>query len=139
MRAVEVLVSGRSPLRPDRAADLVERVMRGERRGGQISLTFVGRDAMRRMHREYKGVSKLTDVLAFALAGPGDRLVGDIYVCPWVASREAGRRRLPVREEVSRYVVHGVLHVLGYDHPEDASRLQSPMWRRQERYLEAGR
>lgn len=139
MRAVEVLVSGRSPLRPDRAADLVERVMRGERRGGQISLTFVGRDAMRRMHREYQGVSKVTDVLAFALAGPGDRLVGDIYVCPWVAAREAGRRRLPVREEVSRYVVHGVLHVLGYDHPEDASRLQSPMWRRQERYLEAGR
>ena len=40
-----------------------------------------------------------------------------------------------VREELARLVVHGTLHVLGHDHPEDDSRLRSPMWRRQERLL----
>jgi probable rRNA maturation factor len=42
-----------------------------------------------------------------------------------------------VREEIARLVVHGTLHVLGYDHPEDESRTASPMWRRQERLLAA--
>jgi probable rRNA maturation factor len=40
-----------------------------------------------------------------------------------------------VREELLRLVVHGVLHVLGHDHPEDDARYTSPMWRRQERLL----
>lgn len=138
MTVVEVMVSGRSPLGDAHVAGLVRRVMRGERRGGQISIRFVGRDTMRRMHREFKGVSKVTDVLAFSLAGPVGQVVGDVYVCPWVARREARRRRLPVRQELSRYVIHGILHVLGHDHPEDDTRMQSPMWRRQERYLEGG-
>jgi probable rRNA maturation factor len=42
-----------------------------------------------------------------------------------------------VREELLRLVVHGVLHVLGYEHPEDDSRYVSDMWRRQERLLRA--
>ena len=44
-------------------------------------------------------------------------------------------RRGSVREEVARLVVHGILHVLGYDHPEDETRETSDMWRRQERLL----
>jgi probable rRNA maturation factor len=42
---------------------------------------------------------------------------------------------VPVREEVARLVVHGTLHVLGREHPEDEGRTRSPMWRRQERLL----
>jgi probable rRNA maturation factor len=42
-----------------------------------------------------------------------------------------------VREELLRLVVHGVLHVLGHDHPEDDARYRSPMWQRQERLLRA--
>lgn len=139
MTVVEVVVSGRSPLAEAQVVDLVQRVLRGERRGGHVSVTFVGRDRMRRMHEEFKGIARVTDVLAFALPGPAGDIVGDVYVCPWVARREARRHRLPVRQELSRYIIHGVLHVLGYDHPDDESRLHSPMWRRQERYLEAGR
>jgi probable rRNA maturation factor len=62
--------------------------------------------------------------------------VGDVYVCPWVAAREAKARRVPLRQELVRLVVHGTLHVLGWDHPEDDTRVRSPMWRRQERYVE---
>jgi probable rRNA maturation factor len=132
-----VAVAGRSPLGPRAVAEAVRTVLQQERRAAVISVTFLGRDRMRLLNRQYKGASRPTDVLAFALPGPGGALAGDIYVCPWVAAREARDRRVPVREELIRLVVHGTLHVLGWDHPEDDSRLRSPMWRKQERYVAA--
>jgi len=47
-------------------------------------------------------------------------------------SRENG---VSIREELARLVVHGTLHVLGYEHPETDARIGSPMWKRQERLL----
>ncbi len=133
---LQVVVTGR--LKPIPAA-LVERtvvgVLRRERRTACISVTFLGREAMRTLNRTHKGNDRPTDVLAFALPTPGGRLVGDIYISPWAAAAAARRWRVPLREELLRLVIHGTLHVLGYDHPEDASRMTSPMWRRQERLL----
>ncbi len=106
-----------------------------ERRSAMLSVAFVGRDRMRELNRTWKGVRAPTDVLAFALAGPGGSLAGDIYICPWMAARNARALAVPLRQELTRLVIHGVLHVLGYDHPETDRRAASPMWRRQERYL----
>jgi probable rRNA maturation factor len=116
---------------------VVEAVLRGERREALISITFLGRDAMRRLNAEHKGHDRPTDVLSFALADQGGRAVGDVYVCPWIARREARARGIPLREELVRLVVHGTLHALGREHPEGEGRTASPMWRRQERYVEA--
>ncbi len=133
----EVSVGGRPRALPDRTVRrVVDAVLAGERRRARISVTFVGRDGMRQLNRAYKQHDRPTDVLAFALRGPGG-VVGDIYVCPWVARREAAARRVPLREELVRLVVHGTLHVLGYDHPENGRREHSAMWRRQERYVDA--
>ena len=49
--------------------------------------------------------------------------------------REARSRDVPVRQELLRLMIHGVLHVLGHDHPEGHGREESEMWRLQERYL----
>lgn len=133
--AAEVAVAGRAPISHARAANAVRAVLRGERRSATISLAFVGRDRMRVLHRRYKGRAGPTDVLAFALPDPAGRLAGDVYVCPWVAARQARRLAVPLREELVRLVVHGTLHVLGWDHPNDEGRSRSPMWRRQERYV----
>lgn len=116
---------------------VVERVLRGERREANLSITFLGRDAMRRMNAQYKGHDYPTDVLTFALRDPAGGIVGDVYICPWVAAREARARGIAVRQELIRLVVHGTLHAIGYDHPEGPGRTRSAMWRRQERYLEA--
>jgi probable rRNA maturation factor len=62
-------------------------------------------------------------------------VVGDIYICVPVAREHAARLGLAAAVEVRRLVIHGVLHVLGYDHPDGDGRTRSPMWRRQERYL----
>ena len=128
----------RLPLPATFVRRVVETVLRGERRlGALISITFLGRDAMRRLNADHKGHDRPTDVLSFALADPSGRIVGDVYVCPWVAAREARSRGIGLRQELIRLVVHGTLHALGRDHPEDEGRTASPMWRRQERYVDA--
>jgi probable rRNA maturation factor len=134
----EVVVSGRRlPLPPALVRRVVTRVLEGERREGLVSVTFLGRDAMRRMNGEHKGRDVPTDVLAFAMTDGIGRLVGDVYVCPWVAVREAKAQGVSLREELIRLVVHGTLHALGRTHPEGEGRTRSPMWRRQERYVGA--
>lgn len=132
-----MLVQGRhAPLTKTFIVRAVLDVLRRERREAMVSLTFVGRDRMRALNARWKGKRQPTDVLAFALSGPG-RLAGDIYICRAVAEPEARARRIPLRQELTRLVVHGVLHVLGYDHPDGPEREASAMWRRQERYVRA--
>jgi probable rRNA maturation factor len=134
----EVVVSGRRlPLSPALVRRVVTRVLEGERREGIVSVTFLGRDAMRRLNARHKGRDAPTDVLAFAMTDGAGRAVGDVYVCPWVAAREAKARGVPLREELIRLLVHGTLHALGRTHPEGDGRTRSPMWRRQERYVGA--
>jgi probable rRNA maturation factor len=115
---------------------VVAAVLRAERRRAHISITFLGRDAMRRLNAAHKGRRTPTDVLSFAMTDPGGATVGDVYLCPWVARREARARGIPFRQELVRLIVHGTLHALGYDHPEGEDRTASAMWRRQERYVE---
>jgi probable rRNA maturation factor len=76
-------------------------------------------------------------VISFGLGRNGRRgpVVGDIYICPEIARTNARQQSVPAGEEVLRLVVHGTLHVLGYDHPHGAERTTSGMWRRQEKVL----
>jgi probable rRNA maturation factor len=134
----EVVVNGsRLPLSRALVRRVVREVLRRERRDALISITFVGRDRMRRLNAEHKGHDQPTDVLTFALRNPAGPAIGDVYICPWVARREARARSITVREELIRLVVHGTLHALGRNHPEGPARTRSAMWRRQERYVEA--
>lgn len=133
--AAEVRVTGRAALPAATVRRVVRTVLSGERRAADVSVTFLGPVRMRALNRDYLGHDRPTDVIAFGLAQPDGGLVGDVYVCRAVAEREARRRGLPLRQELVRLVVHGTLHVLGWDHPDDDARLGSPMWRRQERYV----
>jgi probable rRNA maturation factor len=128
-------VSGRRlPLPAGVVRRVVEAVLAGERRRAAISVTFLGRESMRRLNAEHRGHDRPTDVLSFALGGPAGP-AGDVYICRSVAEREARTRGIPLREELIRLVVHGTLHALGRDHPEGPGRTRSAMWRRQERYV----
>ena len=121
----------------NRVRAVVTAVLDGEGAGEAIvSVTFLSGPAMRGLNRRTLGRDHATDVVAYALAHPG-HVVGDVYVCPAVARRSAHAAGVSVAEELVRLVVHGVLHVLGYDHPRDHGREASPMWQRQERYVAA--
>ena len=131
---VRVAARARSPLPAAAAARLARRVLEAERRtAGSVSITFVGPAGIRRLNRDYLHHDRLTDVISFGLGGP--MLAADIYICPAVAAANAREFGTTPRREVERLVVHGVLHALGYDHPDGPRRTASPMWKRQERYL----
>ncbi len=99
-----------------------------------IAVTFMSSSRMRLLNRRTFGRDRATDVVAFPLAHV-DELVGDVYICPTIARRSARGVQISSREELLRLVVHGILHVLGYDHPEGASRTRSRMWKLQEVYV----
>jgi probable rRNA maturation factor len=126
----------RCALSPAAAADLARRALRAEGvRRAVVSVAFVGRRRIRSLNRRYLGRDRETDVIAFALPGAAALVVGDIYCSPDAAARAARRFGVAERDELRRLVVHGVLHVLGHDHPEGAGRMRSAMWRRQEALL----
>ncbi len=109
-------------------------VLDGEGAGpAEIDVVFVSGAKMRGLNRRTFGRDRSTDVLAFQFAHPG-RVVGAIYICPTTARRQLDPE-VSEREEISRLIVHGTLHVLGHDHPRGANRTRSAMWRRQERYI----
>jgi probable rRNA maturation factor len=106
-------------------------------RNAMISIVFVSAPRIATLNSRYLKKNRPTDVIAFGFgsASRGGAVVGDIYICPDVAKTNAKAERVSLREELDRLVVHGILHVLGYDHPESASRTASKMWRRQETIL----
>lgn len=108
----------------------------------EVSVTLVSAAEILELNRRFHGRDAPTDVLAFDLgpvrAGAAGSLLGDVYVCPEVADRAAREPGIEVADEIVRLVIHGVLHLLGHDHPEGEERWESDMFRLQERVLEGG-
>ena len=131
-----VLISNRQslPVDGDGLTTLARDTLVAEGRTHQVelSVSFVDETEMADLHVRYMDEEGPTDVLSFPLDEVDDRgvrLLGDVIVAPSVAAQNnpddpAGEMRL--------LLVHGILHVLGYDHEEDAER--AAMWARQERY-----
>lgn len=137
---MDVALGGhRIPLSADRVRDLVRRTLLAERAPeAMISVAFLSSREIAKLNREHLGHAGPTDVLSFALgdAGPSQRSVlGDIYICADVVRKNAAHYGVGMREELARVVVHGTLHVLGYDHEPGEDRVSSDMWLKQERIL----
>ena len=108
-------------------AELARRVLDAEGASGELTLTFVDTDEITALNAEHMGIHAPTDVLSFPLDADDDvvasdapvpRLLGDVVVCPAVAAAAAPSHAGTVDDELALLVVHGVLHVLGYDHAE---------------------
>ncbi|MGH9182736.1 MAG: rRNA maturation RNase YbeY [Acidimicrobiales bacterium] len=138
----------------DRAslAGVAAAVLRAEGVRGpvELGLRFVDEAAMTELHHRHLDGEGPTDVLAFPLDAPGPTpgaasggpavdpelptLVGDVVICPAVAERNATARHQATADELALLVVHGTLHVLGWDHagPDE----EAAMWSRQQQLLE---
>ncbi|MBZ0268973.1 rRNA maturation RNase YbeY [bacterium] len=103
---------------------------------GDLSLAFIGDRMMRRINRDYRGVDKTTDVLSFSYVDEphAGGVLGEVYVSPTVAARQAEEAGCPLPDEIARLAVHGILHILGWDH--DTTPARRRMIRRQERYVD---
>jgi probable rRNA maturation factor len=108
--------------------DLLRRAARRVAGRRNVSLAFVTNAAIRRINRRFLGHDWATDVVSFPL---GSGLLGELVISAEYAQAEARARGIPVEEELVRYVVHGLLHLEGYDDRRPADRKR--MWARQER------
>ena len=104
------------------------------RERAELSLTLLDDEAIRAMNRDYLERDRTTDVIAFSL-GDGEAVLGDVYVGCEQAARQAEEHGVGLDEELVRLAIHGTLHVLGHDHPEGEGRVESAMYRLQERLV----
>lgn len=111
-------------------------VLHGEKREGGISLAFVGPRRMREINKNYRGRNKVTNVLAFSEKGIFcEKLaLGEIIICLQAVRKGAQENKCGFEEELSRVLIHGILHILGYEHEGDG-RKADKMREREEHYL----
>ncbi len=93
---------------------------------GALSIVFAGAREMRSLNRRFLGRDYATDVLSFsyAAAPAAEPLLGEIVVSPEIAVRQAARYGADPQRELRRLLIHGILHVLGYDHETDRGRMR---------------
>lgn len=102
--------------------------------GGRITVRFVDVDEGRVLNREYRGRDYATNVLSFAYE-TGPRVVGDLVVAPEVAAREAAEQGRAVDAHLAHLIVHGILHLQGFDHENE---VEARLMEDRERALLAG-
>ena len=96
----------------------------------EVSVSFVDDETIARLNEEYRGKANPTDVLSFECDGVDDDMalalgedpvfeLGDVVIAPDVAERQTHEFGTTFEEEVSLLLVHGLLHLCGYDHVED--------------------
>lgn len=102
-----------------------------------LSVVLVDDAHMASLHERFAGVSGTTDVLTFDLRDAGERLnrvEGEVYVCIDVARRQAASRGHTLGDELLLYLLHGVLHLMGYDDHDDEA--YAAMHQREDEVLE---
>ena len=130
-----VLISNRQSAVVDEATltDLARTTLAGEGLlDVELSVSFVDEAEIEDLHIRYMDAPGPTDVLSFPLDDVDEgstRLLGDVVIAPAVAARN---NPADPEAELRLLLVHGILHLLGYDHEDDAEKAE--MWARQERY-----
>ena len=116
------------PIRRLRIKDVIRLVLRHFHiTDAEISLVFVAPSRMKAFNTEYLKHDYVTDVLTFDYTGNGGSLLsGEIVICPSVALNNAKGFGTSVHKEIELYVVHGILHLMGYDdhRPTDIARMR---------------
>jgi probable rRNA maturation factor len=130
---VDVFVANEQPLKVDepRLAELARHTLSTEEveEGAELSVLLVEPNHMRRLNSRFAGDDYATDVLAFPMMEDEEEalLLGDVVICPSVAKRNATSVGHDLQQELDVLVVHGTLHLLGYDHQEteDSAKMES--------------
>ncbi|MBZ9572883.1 rRNA maturation RNase YbeY [Patescibacteria group bacterium] len=107
---------------------IADKVLKGEKKEGNISVAIVGSGRMRKLNKKYRKKNRVTDVLAF---GEG---LGEIVICLPVLKKNAKRFNSSFEKELARVFIHGILHLLGYNH-EKSEEEGKKMREKEEHYL----
>jgi probable rRNA maturation factor len=118
-----------------RVREVVRAVLEGEgMTDAEVSLAFVDNPTIHALNKRYLGHDEPTDVLSFPLSEPGaKRLAGELVIGAEVAQAQARERGHDAQDELALYVIHGLLHLCGYDDKTDEA--ARAMRRRERHYL----
>lgn len=108
-------------------ADFVRWARAALQGGGQVTIRLVDSDEGQELNRDYRGKDYATNVLSFPYETE-PRLMGDLVICHAVVAREAAEQGKPLAAHYAHLVVHGMLHLQGYDHEtgeEDAAEMEN--------------
>ena len=83
------------------------------------TIAFVSDKKIRELNRQFRGVDKATDVLSFPSDEPDDAELGDIAISVETAAVQAKENGLKLEGEIAQLILHGLLHLCGYDHETD--------------------
>lgn len=133
---IQVVNQAGVPLKERRIRELAESVLAAEAEGGALSVAFLEESEAARLNETYRGLEGPTDVLAFAEGeetwpdpeeepGEGGGYRGDVVICPTVAGENAAAEGSSLEAELEKLVIHGVMHLLGYDHEVDDGEMES--------------
>ena len=103
----------------------------------ELGILFVGDQRMRGLNRRYRGKDRTTDVLAFPMRGvphSSSHLLGDVVIAVPTAARQAKQGQRSLDEELTVLLVHGILHLCGYDHERSETEARR-MYRRERMIL----
>ena len=84
-----------------------------------VTIAFVSDKTIRHLNRQFRGIDKSTDVLSFPAGDADDRNLGDIAISVDTAAVQAKDNGLTFEAEVAQLILHGLLHLSGYDHETD--------------------
>ncbi|HZI94991.1 MAG TPA: rRNA maturation RNase YbeY [Patescibacteria group bacterium] len=119
-----VLRTATPPLRPDDARRLMSALARRLLvPHGSVAVVFADDEMLRDLNRRYRGKDRSTDVLSFPTDEPEH--LGDIVVSSETTRRQGRRRRHGARHEAKILLIHGFLHLLGYDHEVDDGEMEA--------------
>lgn len=107
---------------------IVKKVLEGEKikDDKELSIVLVGAGKMRELNKKYRKKNKATDVLAFSY--------GEIVICAQEVRKNARKYKLTLKEELARVLIHGILHLSGYNH-EAGGKEEKKMKKREKNYL----
>ena len=109
---------------------VAKKVLKGEKQENKdLSIALVGQGRIRELNKKYRGKNRVTDVLAF----PGNGL-GEIVICLREVKKNAKKFGSSFKKELSTCLIHGILHLLGYDHEKSVEEVKK-MRDREEYYL----
>lgn len=94
---------------------VVKVVLNKEVKSAKLSIAFVDNEEIKRLNERFLGSNEVTDVIAFPLNNKEDILSGEIVVSVETAVEVANRKKSNVEGEIILYLVHGILHLLGYN------------------------
>jgi len=119
---------------------VAKKVLSGENKKTEsLSLAFVGKEEIKELNKRFRKKNKPTDVLSFELrefeSESGKKsYLGEVVVCPEVVKENAKKYGTSVKQEVKKVFVHGIFHLLGYDH-EKSKKEAEIMRKKEEKYL----